>query len=94
MAEWLKALAWKASVRLYRTAGSNPALSAKNTKALLRALSLLEEGMGIRTLFELSTGEAGFSDAQRPSRPLRQKYKGPVKGPFVAPLPSNPAKYL
>ena len=29
VAEWLKALAWKASVRLYRTGGSNPPLSAK-----------------------------------------------------------------
>jgi hypothetical protein len=28
VAEWLKALAWKASVRLYRTGGSNPPLSA------------------------------------------------------------------
>ena len=32
VAEWLKALAWKASVRLYRTAGSNPALSARYSK--------------------------------------------------------------
>ncbi len=38
-----------------------------------RGLSFLEEGMGIRALFELSTGAAGFNDAQRPSRPLRQK---------------------
>ena len=28
VAEWFKVLAWKASVRWYRTAGSNPALSA------------------------------------------------------------------
>ena len=36
--------------------------------------------MGIRTLFELSTGAAGFNDGKRPSRPLRQKYKGPAWG--------------
>ena len=37
MAEWSKALAWKASERISRSAGSNPALSAKNCIEICRA---------------------------------------------------------
>ncbi len=77
VAEWLKALAWKASVRLYRTAGSNPALSARNQKGPFTGpfLFLAESGCGLEPCSTNAAAQrhVGEEAAKRPtqSRPLR-----------------------
>lgn len=43
MAEWLKAHAWKACIRQKRIGGSNPPLSAKNSRKPL--ISLRNQGL-------------------------------------------------
>ena len=54
MPERLNGAVLKTVVRLARTVGSNPTLSAKTQKAPSRGFFVLGEGMGFRTLFDQS----------------------------------------
>jgi len=54
-------------------------LSAKTQRPLTRGLSFSGGGMGIRTLFDESTGEAGIEDAKRLSHLIRCRTKDQLR---------------
>ena len=66
--EWSNGPDSKSGVRVSRTVGSNPTLSARTKKPLNGAFLVLGEGMGFRTLFD-QIGLSRFGEAA-PQAPL------------------------